>query len=115
MYPLSFHHLAPQRILKVIVRRGPFLTIIDGSSSDSRNPKCDLLCWRSTMLCARKVCTVLTGFAFLVQTLFLPLAGNAETSKKSQVLVCAPRDLVTNEFWTYPYPGSEIDVFKKLL
>jgi len=67
------------------------------------------------MVGARKVCSVLTSFAFLLQTLILPLAGNAQTPKRSQVLVCVPQDLVTKEWWTYPYPGSEIDVFKKLL
>ncbi|MFN8006027.1 MAG: hypothetical protein U0V70_03140 [Terriglobia bacterium] len=63
----------------------------------------------------RKVCSVLTGVALLYQTLFQPLAGNAQTSNKSLVRICVPADLVRNESWEYPYPGSEIDVFKKLL
>ncbi len=67
------------------------------------------------MLGARKVCSVLTSFAFLFQTLFFPLPGRAQTSKKSQVVVCVPQDLVTKESWTYPYPGIDIDVFKRLL
>ena len=67
------------------------------------------------MLGARKACSVLTGFALLFQTLFLPLPGHAQTSKKSLVRVCVPLDLVKNEFWGYPYPGSEMDLFMRLV
>ena len=38
-----------------------------------------------------------------------------QTAKKVQVRICIPLDLVKNEFWDYPYPGSEIAVFKTLI
>lgn len=93
------------------------------------------------MIGARKVTSILTGFAFLLQTLLLPLASSAQsedpsgaggfirplralgpssnqttqTSKNFLVRVCVPPDLVKNEHWGHPYPGSEMDVFKNLL
>src|SRR5688572_5665636 len=67
------------------------------------------------MLGARKVSSIVTGFALLFQTLFLPLASSAQPSKNFLVRVCVPPDLVKNESWNYPYPGSEMAVFKNLL
>lgn len=66
------------------------------------------------MLGARKVSSVVTGSALLFQTLFLPLATSAQTSRNFLVRVCVPPDLVKNS-WTYPYPGSEMDAFKNHL
>ena len=74
----------------------------------------------------RKFTSILTGIVFLLQTLLLPLANSAQsprsssnqktqTGNKSLVRICIPLDLVKNEFWEYPYPGSEIADFKTLI
>src|SRR5438552_3946646 len=93
------------------------------------------------MLGTRKISSILTGLALLLQTSLPPLASSAQsddpigaggfirrpqpaspssnqttqTSRNFQVRVCVPPDLLTNESWRYPYPGSEMDVFRNLL
>ncbi|PYV42770.1 MAG: hypothetical protein DMG06_12945 [Acidobacteria bacterium] len=93
------------------------------------------------MLGMRKISSILTGLALLLQTSLPPLASSVQsddpigasgfirrrqpvspssnqttqTSRNFEARVCVPPDLVTNESWRYPYPGSEMDVFKSLL
>ncbi len=89
----------------------------------------------------RAMTSILTGFALLLQPLLLPLASSAQsndpigaggfigppqptgpssnqttqTSRNFLVRVCVPPDLVKNESWGHPYPGSEMADFRSLL
>ena len=89
----------------------------------------------------RVMTSILTGVAFLLQTLLPPLASSAQprdpigpggfigspqppdpslnqttqSSRNFLVRVCVPPDLVKNQSWGHPAPGSEMADFRSLL